>query len=63
MDIIKFIMVYNNDCNNFNMRLYKDVYLYIRYLIFVFFFYGYVKLIDILAGGVGVIGGGGVEFG
>lgn len=56
-------MVYNNDCNNFNMRLYKDVYLYIRYLIFVFFFYGYVKLIDILAGGVGVIGGGGVEFG
>lgn len=56
-------MVYNNDCNNFNMRLYKDVYLYIRYLIFVFFFYGYVKLIDILAGSVGVIGGGGVEFG
>lgn len=54
-------MVYNNDCNNFNMRLHKDVYSHTRHLTPVPLPHGHVKLIDTPAGGAGVTGGGGAE--
>lgn len=61
MDIIKLIMVYNNDCNNFNLRLHKEIYSHTRHLTPVPLPHGHVKLIDTPSGSAGVTGGGGAE--